>query len=56
MIKYILICDESNNTKETIDKNELHLMYCVRETKSLDFEIIDLTIQNEWDDLNRGDI
>ena len=53
---YKVICDESNNTKETIDKNELNLRYCVRETKSLDFEIIDLTIQNEWDDLNRGDI
>ena len=53
---YKVVCDESNNTKETIDKNELHLRYCVRETKSLDFKIIDLTLQNEWDDLNRGDI
>ena len=42
---YKVICDESNNTNETINKNELHLRYCVRETKSLDFKIIDLTIQ-----------
>ena len=56
---YKVICGESNNTKETIDKNELNLRYCVRETKSLDFKITDLKMfhhSEEWDDLNRGDI
>ena len=41
---YKVICDESNNTKETIYKNELHLRYCVKETNSSDFKITDLTM------------
>ena len=48
---YKVICDESNNTNETIDKNELNLRYCVRETKSLDFKITDLKMfhhSEEW--------
>ena len=39
---YVIICDSSNNTDETIAKNELHARVQVKPTEALEYIIIDL--------------
>ncbi|MBQ3307698.1 MAG: hypothetical protein IJG68_05845, partial [Bacilli bacterium] len=40
---YVVICNSSNNTDETIAKNELHALIQVKPTEALEYVIIDLT-------------
>ena len=41
---YRIICDETNNTPETIDNNELHLSIGIKPTKTIEFIICNFTI------------
>lgn len=41
---YKIICDESNNTPDTIDRNELHLSIGVKPVKTIEFIMIDFVI------------
>lgn len=40
---YVVVCNSSNNTEETIAKNELHALIQVKPTQALEYVIIDLT-------------
>lgn len=44
---YVVICNSSNNTTETIAKNELHAEVQIQPTESLEYVIIDLTATDE---------
>lgn len=40
-----IICDESNNTMETIGNNELHVRYAIKENYGdIDFTVFDISI------------
>lgn len=42
---YQIICDESNNTKKTIDNNELHVKYGVKSNKDApDFQVVEISL------------
>lgn len=41
-----VICDDSNNTNETIENNELRVRYAVKETEGANFSIVDMTISS----------
>lgn len=41
---YVIKCDESNNTPETIDNNELHVSIGVKPVKTVEFVIVDFIV------------
>lgn len=43
---YVVICDESNNTTETIDRHELWCKIGIKPIKAIEYIIIDLNIIN----------
>ena len=43
---YKLICDESNNTPEVIDRNELRVKICIKPVRTIEFIIVDLCVLN----------
>ena len=43
---YLVVCDESNNTPERIDRNELHLDIAIEPTKAVEFIYIPVRIKN----------
>ena len=49
---YKVICDESNNTIETIDKHELWCKIAVKPIKAIEYIVIDLDIINGKVDVN----
>jgi hypothetical protein len=43
---YLVVCDESNNTPERIDRNELHIDIAIEPTKTVEFIYIPVRIKN----------
>ena len=43
---YLVVCDESNNTPERIDRNELHIDIAIEPTKAVEFIYIPVRIKN----------
>lgn len=43
---YLVVCDESNNTPERIDRNELHIDVAIEPTKAVEFIYIPVRIKN----------
>ena len=41
---YIITCDESNNTPDTIDNNELHVSIGVKPVKTVEFIMVDFVV------------
>jgi phage tail sheath protein FI len=51
---YKIICDESNNTPTTIDRNELHISIGVKPVKTIEFIICNFVILStgaSWDEM-----
>lgn len=42
-----VICDDSNNTEDTIAKNELHVKYAVKEKEGINFTVVEMTISSK---------
>ncbi len=49
---YAVVCDESNNTPERIDRNELWLDCLIRPLRAVEFIYVPVRIRNTGDDLN----
>lgn len=45
--RYKIVCDESNNTPNTIDNNELHVAIGVVPTKSIEFLMVDFILGSQ---------
>jgi hypothetical protein len=43
---YLVVCDESNNTPERIDRNELHIDIAIEPTKAVEFIYIPVRVKN----------
>lgn len=43
---YRIKCDETNNTSETIDRNELHCTIAVRPVKTIEFIVLNFVVVN----------
>lgn len=51
---YKIVCDESNNTPDTIDRNELHVSIGLKPTKVAEYIIIDFIVAStgaSWDEV-----
>ena len=51
---YKIVCDESNNTPETIDRNELRISIGIKPTKTIEFIVVNFTILStgaSWDEM-----
>ena len=46
---YLVVCDDTNNTPERIDRNELYVDIAIEPTKSVEFIYIPLRIKNTGD-------
>ena len=46
---YLVVCDETNNSPERIDRNELHVDIAIEPTKTVEFVYIPLRIKNTGD-------
>lgn len=44
--EFSILCDESNNTMETIDRHELYMKVAIKPIKTLEYIVIDLNIMN----------
>lgn len=51
---YKVVCDDTNNTIETIDKHELWCKIAIKPIKAIEYIIIDLDILNGKVDVNDG--
>ena len=52
---YKIICDESNNTPEVIDRNELRVKIGIKPVKTIEFIIVDLCVLNtgaDWSEMD----
>ena len=50
-----IICDETNNTAEVIDRNELRVKIGIKPVKTIEFIIIDLCVLNtgaSWSEMD----
>jgi phage tail sheath protein FI len=43
---YLVVCDESNNTNDRIDRNELYIDIAVEPVKAVEYIYIPVRIQN----------
>ena len=43
---YTILCDESNNSTERVDRHELHCKIGIKPIKSIEYIVIDLDIIN----------
>lgn len=43
---YLVVCDESNNTPDRIDRNELHIDFAIEPVKAIEFIYIPIRIKN----------
>lgn len=48
---YLIVCDESNNTPDRIDRNELWVDVAIQPTKAVEFIYIPIRIVNTGDDM-----
>ena len=44
---YKIVCDDSNNTKETLANHELHVAIAIRPVNVTEYIVIDLTITDD---------
>lgn len=44
--QYITVCDERNNTEQTIENNELHITIAVRPIKTIEFIVLNFIATN----------
>ena len=44
---YQIICNESNNTKETLANHELHVAVAIRPVNVTEYIIVDLTVTDD---------
>ena len=52
--QYIVVCDERNNTTETIENNELHVAIAVRPVKTIEFIILNFIATNQSVDVSEA--
>lgn len=50
--EYIIRCDETNNTQQTIDNNELRCAIAIKPVKSIEWIILDYIITNQSANIN----
>ena len=43
---YLVVCDETNNTNDRIDRNELYIDVAIEPVKAVEFIYIPVRIQN----------
>jgi phage tail sheath protein FI len=43
---FLVVCDDSNNTPERIDRNELHVDIAIKPVKAIEFIYIPIRIKN----------
>ena len=43
---YTILCDDSNNSTESVDRHELHCKIGIKPIKSIEYIVIDLDIIN----------
>ena len=43
---YVVVCDETNNTNDRIDRNELYIDIAIEPVKAVEFIYIPVRIQN----------
>ena len=43
---YLVVCDETNNTNDRIDRNELYIDIAIEPVKAVEFIFIPVRIQN----------
>jgi hypothetical protein len=48
---YAILCDETNNTPDTIDRNELMLAIALKPTKTIEFVYCDITLVRTGDNI-----
>lgn len=51
---YKIICDESNNTPDTIDRNELHVKIGIKPVKTIEFILVDFIVGStggSWEEI-----
>lgn len=51
---YKIICDESNNTPDTIDRNELHVKIGIKPVRVVEFILVDFivgTTGGSWEEI-----
>ena len=46
---YIVVCDDSNNTSDRIDRNELYIDVAIEPVKAIEFIYIPVRIRNTGD-------
>jgi phage tail sheath protein FI len=46
LFDYLVVCDESNNTPDRIDRNELHIDIAIEPVKAVEFIYIPIRIKN----------
>jgi len=52
MYDYQIICDESNNTPDVIDRNELKIAFFIKPVKTAEFILVDFVAVNTGTDFN----
>ncbi|MNV68811.1 Phage tail sheath protein [compost metagenome] len=52
MYDFIVVCDETNNTPDRIDRNELWVDVAIQPVKAIEFIYIPIRIVNTGDDLS----
>lgn len=45
--EYLVVCDERNNTDETIDNNELHVTVAVKPIKAIEYIVLNFVCTNQ---------
>lgn len=51
ILEYYIKCDETNNTSDTIDNNELHCQIAIKPVKTIEFIILDFICTNQSGDV-----
>lgn len=47
ILEYVIKCDDTNNTPETIDRNELHVAIGVKPVKTIEYIVLDFVVTNQ---------
>jgi phage tail sheath protein FI len=51
---YKIVCDDTNNTPTTIDRNELHIAIGIKPTKTIEFIMVDFVLLStgaDWSEM-----
>lgn len=52
--EYVVVCDERNNTADTIDNNELHIAIAIKPIKTIEFIILGFLCTNQSVDVEEA--